>query len=739
MTEKNRFSLDRRRFLVVSAGTGAGLTLGVLLPGCDGGQAAAPAPAPSGPGKAGSQLLSAQTFEPNAFVRISGDNRVTVIVKHVEMGQGAYTGLATLVAEELDAAWSQVQVEAAPADPARYNNLFWGKIQGTGGSTSMANSWEQMRKAGAAARAMLVAAAAKAWAVPEDEITVSEGVLSHAAGDHQASFGDFAERAAQQPVPGEVMLKDPEEFRLIGTPVPRKDSKAKTNGTARFTQDVQLPGMLTALVAHPPRFGAKLKSFDAAKAKAVPGVQQVVQIPTGVAVLAGDFWSAKKGRDALRIEWDESDAFNQGTPELLAQYRELALKPGNVARDEGDTEAALRAPGHKTLQAEMTFPYLAHAAMEPMNCVLQRNDKGVEIWNGAQFQTPDQRAVAAVFGIAPEQVKINMLYAGGSFGRRANPQSDYVSEAAQIVKASDSRVPVKLVWTREDDMRAGYYRPMYLHRMEAALDREGNPVAWRQRVVGQSIAAGSAFEGMLVKDGVDVTSVEGAANLPYAIPNLRIELHTTQLPVPVQWWRSVGSTHTAFAVETFIDRLAAETGRDPLEFRRTLLKKHPRHLAVLELAADKAGWGESLGEMRGRGIAVHESFNSYVAQVAEVSVHADNSFSVDRVVIAVDCGIAVNPDVVRAQMEGGMGYGLSAALSSEITFEAGSVVQSNFNDYQVLRIGQMPEVEVYIVPSAQPPSGVGEPATPVIAPAVANALRAATGRYFERLPLALSA
>jgi len=704
--------------------TGAGLTLGLQLVACSR-QQETPAVAPV-------------RFEPNAFVRIAPDNRVTVIIKHLEMGQGTYTGLATLVAEELDAAWSQVDVEAAPADPAVYNNLFWGKLQGTGGSTAIANSFEQMRQAGAVARAMLVAAAAQQWQVPGPEISVAAGVLQHPASGGRASFGEMAGLAAQQPVPEDVFLKDPSEFRLIGTRVPRKDSDTKVNGTAIYTQDVKLPGMLTALVAHAPRFGARLKAFDAGRAKAITGVVEVVEIPSGVAVLALDFWSASKGREALQIDWDESSAFELGSAEIVAHYRTLADKPGSVARSEGDAQSALQS-AHQTLQTSIRFPYLAHAALEPMNCVMARSPEGVEIWNGEQYQTPDQQAVAKVFGIAPEQVQINMLYAGGSFGRRANPASDYVVEAATILKAIDGKVPVKLVWTREDDMRAGYYRPLYFHRLEAGLDAEGGLIAWRHRIVGQSIIANTAFEGALIKDGVDVTSVEGAANMPYAIPNIHVDLHSPKLPVPVQWWRSVGSTHTAFAVETFIDQLANAAGKDPVEFRRLLLQAHPRHLGVLELAAAKAGWGTPLGARRGRGIAVHESFNTYVAQVAEVTVNPDQSYSVDRVVIAVDCGIAVNPDVVRAQMEGGMGFGLSAAMSSELTLDNGRVVQSNFHDYQVLRMNRMPRVEVHIVPSAQPPTGVGEPATPVIAPAVANALCQATGRTFDRLPLRLQA
>jgi isoquinoline 1-oxidoreductase beta subunit len=718
--------------------TGAGLTLGMILPGAGNSESPPAVPAPAGPGKAGEAAAAAPRFVPNAFVRIGEDDRVTVIIKHLEMGQGTYTGLATLVAEELDAAWSQIDVEGAPADAAIYNNLFWGKLQGTGGSTAIANSFEQMRHAGAVARHMLVAAAARAWQVPADEIEVRDGVLRHTTGNRESGFGALAAAAAEEAVPETVFLKDPEQFRLIGTRVPRKDSRAKVDGLAQYTLDVQLPGMLTALVAHPPRFGARLDTYITHKARRTPGVTDVVFIPSGVAVLARDFWSASKGRDALRLNWDETEAFKLGSAEIEAQYRKLTARPGKPANNRGDADGALQGAATR-LEATLSFPYLAHAAMEPMNCVMQRTPDGVEIWNGEQYQTPDQVAVAKVFGIAPEQVKINMLYAGGSFGRRANPDSDYLVETAQIVKAIQGRAPVKLVRTREDDMRAGYYRPLYVHRLEAGLDAAGNPVAWRQRIVGQSIAADTSFEGALIKDGVDVTSVEGAANMPYAIPNFRVELHSPRQPVPVQWWRSVGSSHTAFAVETFIDRLAAAAGKDPVEYRRNLLQGHPRHLGVLELAAEKAGWGGELVAGRGRGIAVHESFNSYVAQVAEVTVHGDGGFSVDRVVIAVDCGLAVNPDVVQAQMEGGMAFGLAAALGSEITLKEGRVVQSNFHDYAVLHIGQMPKVEVHIVASAEPPTGVGEPATPVIAPAVANALSAVTGHWFDRLPLQLPA
>jgi isoquinoline 1-oxidoreductase beta subunit len=717
---------SRRDFLKGSAGLALSVTAGPVLA------------QQAGPGRAGGEVVARAALEPNAFVRIGTDGRVTVIAKHLEMGQGVYTGLATLVAEELDADWSQIRVEGAPADAKRYNNLFWGEAQGTGGSTAMANSWEQKRKAGAAARAMLVQAAANRWKVPASEITVSKGIVSHSPSKRRATFGELAAAAGKLPVPQEVKLKDPKDYVHIGRSVPRVDMMEKTNGTAIFTQDVHLPGMLTAFVAHPPRFGAKLKSFDAGATRKVAGVVDVVQIPSGVAVLARDFWSAKSGRDALEVEWDETNAFRKGTEDIFADYRKLAETPGLPARREGDADKAF-AGAAKVITATYEYPYLAHAAMEPMNCVMRLTPQGCEVWNGEQFQTGDQFAVAAVLGLKPDQVRLNMLFAGGSFGRRANPYSDYLVETAHIVKAINGRAPVKLVWTREDDTRAGMYRPLNLHVLRGGLDANGNLVAWHHRLVGQSIIAGTAFEKVLIKDGIDGTSVEGAANLPYAIPNLMVDLHSPKLPVPVQWWRSVGSTHTGYSTEVFIDEVATAAGKDPVAFRRALLAKHPRHLGVLELAAQKAGWTTPLapgksGERRGRGVAVHESFNSFVAQVAEVTVKADGSFHVDRVVCAVDCGVAINPDVVVAQMEGGLGYGLAAAMHSAITLKDGMVEQSNFADYPPLRMSEMPAVEVHIVPSTAPPTGVGEPGTPVIAPAVANALHAATGKRLRRLP-----
>ena len=715
MSENVIENLSRRRFLQGAAG----LTLGFCLP--------AFATRAAATGKAAD--AAAADFAPNAFLRIGEDNTVTVISKHLEMGQGSYTGLATILADELDADWDTVRIEGAPADARRYNNLLWGDRQGTGGSTAMANSWEQMRTAGATARAMLVAAAARRWQVDAAGITVRDGIVSHAASGRRATFGELAVAAAQEDVPTEVTLKRPEAFRLIGRHVHRKDSAAKTDGSARFTQDVFLPGMLVAVVAHPPRFGATVKSFDARRAKAVEGVVDVVRIPQGVAVLARDTWSAKKGRDALSVTWDDSKAFGLGSEDILARYRELAKTPGAVAKQAGDVDKAFAAAA-KTVSATFDFPYLAHAAMEPMNCVVRLDADGCEIWNGEQMHTGDQHSLAALLGLAPEQVRINMLYAGGSFGRRAGKDSDYVLEAAHIAKAIGGKAPVKLVWLREDDMRAGYYRPLFHHALAAALDADGRLIGWRHRLVGQSI---------LGTDGVDPLSVEGAANLPYAIPNMTVDLHTpTDIGVPVLWWRSVGSSHTAHATEAFIDEVAAAAGRDAVALRLELLADRPRHAAVLKLAAEKAGWGTPLearaGERRGRGVAVHESFNTCVAQVAEVSVRKDGSVKVDRVVCAVDCGTAINPDNVRAQVEGSVGFALGAALHHEITLDAGRVVQGNYDSFPLLRIDEMPVVEVHILPSTAAPTGIGEPGVPPVAPAVANAIAAATGRRLRRLP-----
>ena len=674
-------------------------------------------------------------FAPNAFLRIGADDSVTVIAKHLEMGQGAYTGIATVVAEELDADWTTVRVESAPADVKLYGNSILGNIQGTGGSSAMANSWMQLREAGAKARAMLLTAAAKQWRVPVQELTVDNGIVYDAAKKRRATFGSLVKTAAALPVPDTVELKDPKRYKLIGHRVARVDVPAKCDGTAQFTLDVDMPGMLVALLKRPPRFGATVKSFDATAAAAVPGVVKVVQVPRGIAVIATGFWAAKKGRDALAVEWDDSQAEKRSSADLMSEYRHLADQPALSARKEGDAAAAIRTAS-RTLSASFEFPYLAHAPMEPLDAVVKLTPSSCEIWAGDQFQTVDQANAAHAAGLEAQQVSIHTLYAGGSFGRRANPGSDYIVEAVSIAKACGADgTPIKLQWTREDDVMGGLYRPMYFHKLEAGLDAKGALTAWRHVLVGQSIVAGTPFAA-LAKGGIDSTSVEGAANIAYAIPNIDVELSTTQVGIPVLWWRVVGSSHTTFAVESFLDEVAHAAGKDPFTYRRELLEHHPRLRGVLELAAEKAGWADGpLPQGRGRGIAVAEAFKTFVAQVAEVTVDPSGGFRVDRVVCAVDCGTPINPDVIAAQMEGGIGFGLGAALYGAITVKDGRVEQSNFNSYRVLRMNEMPKVEVHIVPSAEAPTGVGEPGVAPLGPAVANALFAATGKRHYLFPL----
>jgi isoquinoline 1-oxidoreductase beta subunit len=677
---------------------------------------------------------SGALFTPNAFLRIGTDNSVTVIAKHLEMGQGAYTGIATIVAEELDADWAQVSVESAPADAKRYANLVFGTIQGTGGSSAMANSWNQLREAGAKARAMLLTAAAQDWHVPAAELTVSKGVVAHAATHNRATFGALVKTAATLPVPDKVTLKDPKDFTLIGHKAARVDAAAKTDGTAQFTLDVVFPGMLVALLKRPPLFGATVKSYDAKAAGAVPGVVKVVQVPRGVAVVAKSFWAAKQGRDALQVDWDDSKAEKRSSTDLMEEYRRLADQPALPARKEGDVERALRDATQK-VAAGYEFPYLAHAPMEPLDAVVKLSANSCEIWAGDQFQTIDQANAARTAGLDPAQVSIHTLYAGGSFGRRANLGSDYIVEAVSIAKAYGADgTPIKLQWTREDDIHGGLYRPMYFHKLEAGLNAQGQLTAWRHVIVGQSIMADTIFAAS-IKDGIDGTSVEGAANIAYAIPNIAVNLATTKSGVPVLWWRVVGSSHTTFAVEAFIDEVAHAAGEDGFTFRRKLLEHHPRLKGVLELAAAKAGWGSGpLPAGRGRGIAVAEAFKTYVAQVAEVSVDKDGHIKVDRVVCAVDCGTAINPDIIAAQMEGGIGFGLGAVRYGAITLKGGRIEQDNFNNYRVLRMNEMPKVEVHIMPSTEAPTGVGEPGVAPVGPAVANAIFAATGRRMHVLP-----
>jgi isoquinoline 1-oxidoreductase beta subunit len=675
-------------------------------------------------------------FAPNAFVRVGTDDIVTVLSKHIEFGQGPYTGLTTIVAEELDADWSQMRAESAPANAKLYNNLAFGPMQGTGGSTAIANSYDQLRKAGATARAILVQAAAAEWKVPAGEITVERGVLKHAASKRQGSFGRFTEAAAKLPVPANVTLKDPSQFRLIGKEgvVKKLDVPSKTNGTAKFTIDQYAQDMLTVVVAHPPRFGAKVANVDDSAARKIAGVVDVKTLPSGVAVYATGMWPAIKGRKALRIAWDESNAEKRGTDQLIAEYRALAKQKGTVAGSEGDAEAALAKAG-KVIEAEFVFPYLAHAPMEPLDGFLVWDGKIAKARFGSQIQTLDQGTIAAVLGVKPEQVQIDTLLGGGSFGRRAQPTSHLAFELAQAAKAIGPNSSVKLMWTREDDIQGGYYRPMFVHRMRGAIEN-GKIIAWSDTLVGQSFLKGSPFEGM-IKNGVDPTMVGGSNEILYDVANFNCDVHVADVAVPTLWWRSVEHTHSGYAVECFVDELLQAAAKDPVAGRLELMSKKPRAAGVLKAVAELAKWsGSGPVNARARGVAVVESFGSYIAQIAEISAgNKDDGPRVHKVWCAVDCGVAVNPDVIRAQMEGGIGYGLGHILYAEVPLDAGRVVPKNFDTYRSLRINEMPEVEVTIVMSSEKPTGVGEPGVPPIGPAVANAMARLGIERPRRLPM----
>ena len=705
--------MSRRKFMKTSALVGGGLLLACHLPfGIRDAVAAGEVP-----------------FAPNAFLHIGTDESVTVIVNKSEMGQGVYTSLPMLLAEELCCDWKNVRFQAAPVAP-EYNHTQFGPIMVTGGSTSVRSEWARLSLAGAAAREMLVAAAAQRWKVDKATCRAENGIVL-GPGGKQLSFGKLAASAAKMPVPMEPKLKSGAP-NLLGKPLHRLDSPAKINGTAVYGIDVTVPGMLTAVIARPPVFGGRVKSFDAAKALAVPGVKQVAAVDAGVAVIADGFWSAAKGRELLEIVWVEGEGATISTPAMREEYARLSATSGLVARRDGDAPAVL-SMAKRRYEVEYEVPYLAHAPMEPLNCFVDLKKESCLIRTGSQFQTVDRNAAARVAGLKPEQVTLETTFLGGGFGRRACTGSDFVVEAVQVAKAVGQ--PVKVIRSREDDMRAGYYRPMWYDRVAACLDEKGMPLAWHHRIVGQSIIAGTPFESVMVKDGIDDTSVEGAANTPYAIPNLQVELHSPKNAVPVLWWRSVGHSHNAFVMESFLDELAHAAGKDPYQYRRLLLVKHPRTLNVLETAAKKAGWGKPLPAGHGMGIAVHESFGSFIAQVAEVSLDDKGSIKLHRVVCAVDCGRIVNPDTIKAQMESGITFGLSAAIYGAITLKNGRVEQGNFDDYPLVRMSAMPKVEVHIIASEEPPGGVGEPGVPPIAPAVANALFAATGVRMRSLPM----
>ncbi|WP_148861183.1 xanthine dehydrogenase family protein molybdopterin-binding subunit [Marinobacter fonticola] len=710
--------LTRRGFLKGSAAVAASLVIGVHLPG-----------------RARADAISDAAFSPNAFVRIGPDSQVTVIVKHIEFGQGPVTGLSTLVAEELDADWDQMRAELAVANTEKYANKLFG-LQGTGGSTAMASSYEQMRKAGAAARAVLVQAAANRWGVDAGEITVSQGTISHSASNQSAAFGDLVADAAQLEVPADPKLKSPDQFNLIGTEVRKLDTRDKTNGTQNFTLDLYPDNLVTATILHPPQFGATVASVDDSKARQVKGVIDVKTIPAGVVVYADNTYAALKGRKALNVQWETGKAEKRSTTQMEQDYSKTAAKPGLDARSEGDVEKFL-ASADTVVEAEYFFPFLAHAPMETLDAVVQFRDGQVTAWMGSQIQTLDMGALAGVFGVDKSNVTLYTEYAGGSFGRRAQPGGDFATEAAQVTKALGSDRPVKLMWTRENDIQGGRYRPLAVHKMRGGLDKDGTIVAWDQQIAVQSFMKGTAFESAMIKDGIDASAVAGSQELPYGIPNLRIGQHLMENGVPTLWWRSVEHTHNAYANETFLDELIERAGKDPVEARLAMLgDKHPRHSGVLRKVAELADAAGAVPEGRARGVAVHKSFGSFVAQIAEVSEDARGEPRVHRMWCAVDCGVAVNPDVIRAQMEGGIGYGIGAVLYDAITLDdQGRVEQANFDRYRSLRINEMPDVEVAIIQSTQPPTGVGEPGTPPSGPAIANAWRRLTGKSVHRLPL----
>jgi isoquinoline 1-oxidoreductase beta subunit len=715
-------ALSRRGFLKGSALLGGGLVVAFAMPGAH--------------RFAMGAENQGNVFAPNAFLRIGNDNSVAVLLGHSEMGQGIWTGLTMLIAEELDADWSKIRVEHSPASAADYGLPGFGGMQITGGSTSTWMEFDRYRQAGAAARLMLIDAAAKRFNVAPSEIRTESGVVI--AGEHRATYGELADAAGQlpRPDPASIKLKEAKDWRLIGKPTQRLDTPEKITGRAKFGMDVQFDGLMTAMVARSPTFGGSVKSFEGAEALAIPGVHKVVQVPTGIAVIADHYWAAKLGRDALKIDWDPGPNAGLNSRALLENFRKLATTPGlNVAKA-GDTQAAL-AKAAKTIDVEYSVPYLAHAPMEPLNCTVSITQDKCEIWTGTQFQTLDQMIAGKITGLKPEQVQIHTEFLGGGFGRRANPTSDFVSEAVYVAKAAGA--PVKTVWAREDDIRGGYYRSAFLHHARIGLGADGLPLAWKHVLVGQSIMAGTSLEASMVKDGIDKTSVEGVADSPYigALADHQIELHSPKTGISVLWLRSVGHTHTAFVMESLIDELATAAGKDPVEYRRALLKEHPRHLGVLNLAVEKADWKAPLPDGHALGVAVHESFGSYVAQVAEVS-QENLAIRVHRVVCAVDCGIAVNPKSIAAQMESCITFGLGFALHSKLTIKDGQVVQSNYHDYQVLRLNEMPVVEVHIVPSSDKPGGIGETGVPPTAPAVANAVFALTGQRLRELPLQLS-
>jgi isoquinoline 1-oxidoreductase beta subunit len=705
-------TLNRRTFLKTTAAVGGGLVIGsyIALDGTD------------------ADVLAAGSFEPNIWLKINSDDTVRIVLTQLEMGQGVMTSMPMHLAEELDMDWSKIKYEWAPAD-AKYGNPNFGGQQLTAGSNSVRGMWKILRGAGATARAMLVTSAAQTWNVPENSLTTEKGEVIHRASNRRAKYGTLVDKAAMLPVPKDVKLKDPKTFKLMGTDVPRLDIPEKVNGSAIFGIDVKLPGLLTARVARSPVFGGKLKNCNDTKAKAIPGVKDVVNISNGIAVVADNYYSATKGIQALEIEWDEGPLAQLTSPAIMAKYAELAKQPGKEARKQGNADAAY-ASAPKKFERVYEGPFLAHATMEPMNATADVRANSCDVYVPTQGQTACHMAAIAASGLPADKVKIHTTYLGGGFGRRG--EADYVTEAVEISKIM--KAPVKVIWSREDDMQHDFYRPISYARMTGAVDASGKATVFTQHLVQQSLMKRL---GSLPPNGVDFISMDGAATLPYSIPNIKVE-YTEQDPgIPYGFWRSVGASFQGFAVEAFVDELASTAGKDPYEFRKAMLTspQAARHLAALNLAAEKAGWGKPLPAGHARGIAVMEAFGSILAQVTEVSVDAKGAVKVHRVVVSVDCGWVINPDTIRQQMEGGTIYGLSAALKGEITINKGRVVQRHFNDYQVVRHSEMPKIEVYLVPSLEEPGGIGEPSTALAAGSLVNAIYAATGKRVYKLPI----
>jgi isoquinoline 1-oxidoreductase subunit beta len=705
----SRLRLSRRQLLGGSVAAGAGLVIGFRLP-------------------LGARAQEPGVFAPNQWLRIDRDGRVTIVNSVPEMGQGTSTTMPMIVADELDVDLSTVTVEQAPANPKVYGNPVTGS-QSYGGSRGIRDHLATWRKAGAAGRQMLKQAAADEWGVPIEEVETEPGVVVHRKSGRKLLYGQLVDKAQKLPVPQSPRLKTPREFRYIGKEVARLDLPAKTDGKAIYGYDVQVPGMLIASIERPPVVtGATVKSFDATAARQVKGVKDVVKVSHGVAVVATDTWAALKGRRALKVEWDEGPLAGVSSAQISREYRELVKQPGLPARRVGDAAQALASGPGKTLEALYEVPFLEHACMEPMNCTAHVTPDGVTLWAPTQSPGGHQALAAKLTGAPIDKVVVHTTMLGGGFGRRGEP--DFVTDAVETAKAVGA--PVKVVWTREDDIRHGFYRPATYNHFRARLDAQGRPVAWWHRIVGPGIAA---QKGRAKAGAVDGSAVAGAADVPYDMPNIHVEWKEKDFGVPVGFWRSVGSSQNAFVVESFIDELAHSAGTDPYEYRRALLSKAPRHKAVLELAAQKANWGAPLPAGQARGIAVAFSYGSYAAHVSEVSLAPDGAIRVHRIVCAIDCGIAVNPDQVRAQMEGGAVYALTAAFYNAITLDRGRVQQSNFHDYPMMRIAEMPQVETHILDSGEAPGGLGEPGVPSVAPSVTNALFVLTGIRIRTLPI----